>query len=442
MAMKTALFSLLAVCLAGCASAPPEAGPPAPSAALASVGEKLKTGAYGNTHALLVFKGGAPVAEFYAPGADQTIGANLGVVAFDASTLHDIRSISKSVVGLSFGVAYGEGKIGNLDTPVLDFFPEYAELQTPERRKITLRHMLTMTSGLAWDENTYPYTDPRNSEIAMGMAADPFRYVLSQKIAAPAGTKFQYSGGDVAILAEVLRRRVGMQVDVYADRVLFKPLGIAPYQWNGDRNGVPVCGVWAAFASARSCQDRIARARQGRVARQADRAGGVDRGCDHATRASQRRRGMRRALRLSLVARHDMQWSGQDHMDRGLRKRRTAALDRAGVGYDHRLPRRPLRSTTARSDEQRHLPRRADRGELALSDPFAWQCHRNDYVCEPNARRERQSVACERIQRRRRETREGNHAHEARDKTKQEHGALTHFRLSRDSPLRVSGESI
>jgi hypothetical protein len=49
--------------------------------------------------------------------------------------------------------------IASADQPLLDFFPEYADLATPERRQITIRHALTMTSGRGWDESTFPYTD-------------------------------------------------------------------------------------------------------------------------------------------------------------------------------------------------------------------------------------------------------------------------------------------
>ena len=82
------------------------------------------------------------------------------------TTIHDLRSVTKSVVGALVGLAVAEGAIPSLDLPVVNWFPEFADLQTPERRRITLRHVLGMTAGLAWNEDV-PYNDPRNDEIRM-----------------------------------------------------------------------------------------------------------------------------------------------------------------------------------------------------------------------------------------------------------------------------------
>jgi CubicO group peptidase (beta-lactamase class C family) len=132
-----------------------------------------------------------------------------------------------------------EGAIKSLDTPVLDYFPEYADLQTPERRRVTLRHLLSMTSGLHWDEDTYTYADPRNSEIAMDMAKDPYRYVLSQPFDAQPGERWKYSGGDVAVMAAVLARATKTPLETYAEQKLFRPLGVARVEWMKDAKGVP-----------------------------------------------------------------------------------------------------------------------------------------------------------------------------------------------------------
>jgi hypothetical protein len=66
---------------------------------------------------------------------------------------------------LLFGIALRDGKIKSLDASVPSFFPEYADLQQADRRAIRLRDLPSMTSGLRWDEFTYPYSDRRDSEI-------------------------------------------------------------------------------------------------------------------------------------------------------------------------------------------------------------------------------------------------------------------------------------
>ena len=125
-----------------------------------------------------------------------------------------------------FGIALSEGAIKDLDTPVLEYFPEYADLHTPDRMRITLKDVLSMTSGLHWDERTYPYTDPRNSEIAMSIAEDPYRYVLSQPIDTPPGQHWMYSGGDVALIGGVIARATKTPLETYAQQKIFGPMAM------------------------------------------------------------------------------------------------------------------------------------------------------------------------------------------------------------------------
>ena len=202
---------------------------------------RLDAGAIPGIHSVLVIDDGKTVAEWYFAGADQAMvdrGAPVPLphVDFGPATLHDIRSATKSVVSILFGIARDDGAVKNLDTPVLDYFPEYADLRTPERMKIRIRDVLTMTSGLNWDERTYPYTDARNSEIAMDIAADPNRYVLSLPIAASPSERFNYSGGDVALVGAIVARATKMPLETFAAKRLFAPLGIDTFEWtrNGD----------------------------------------------------------------------------------------------------------------------------------------------------------------------------------------------------------------
>ena len=203
---------------------------------LSQLKARIESGVIPGVHSVLVIADGETIAEWYFDGVDVTIGPTgpieLGRVAFTPETLHDVRSVTKSVVSLLFGIAHSDGAIKSLDTPVLDYFPEFADLRTPERMKIRVRDMLTMTSGLHWDERTYPYSDVRNSEIAMDIADDPYRYVLSGTIDAAPGAHFNYSGGDVAIVAAIVARTTKTPIETYAREKLFTPLGIARFEWS------------------------------------------------------------------------------------------------------------------------------------------------------------------------------------------------------------------
>ena len=191
----------------------------------------IRSGKYPNIHGLVILRAGGLVREDYFEGNDERRGEALGTVRFDADTLHDARSVTKSVISALFGAALAEGKIDDIDAPVFDYFPEYENLRTPQRMRIRLRHLLSMTSGIQWDESTHLYGDPLNSETAMDRASDPYRYVLEQPIAAEPGAVWKYSGGDTMVLARIIERATGEDLEVFAKRVLFSPLGIEKYDW-------------------------------------------------------------------------------------------------------------------------------------------------------------------------------------------------------------------
>src|SRR6185312_16432893 len=100
---------------------------------------------------------------------------------------------------LLVGIALGEGRFPALNSSVFDAFSDYADLRTAEKARITFRDLLTMSAGLAWDENR-PFTDPLNNESGMIQAEDPIRYILSQPVANAPGTTYAYSGGATSLL--------------------------------------------------------------------------------------------------------------------------------------------------------------------------------------------------------------------------------------------------
>jgi CubicO group peptidase (beta-lactamase class C family) len=191
-----------------------------------------------NVHAVLIERGGRLVYEEYFSGKDEQWGRPVGVVKFDRAMKHDLRSVTKSVVSALVGIATSSGAIGSLDAPLLDYFPEYKDLQTPERRQITIRHALMMGAGLEWNEDI-PYTDPKNDEIAMTRDEDPVRYVLSRPIVAPPGTVWRYNGGTTQVLATIVQRATKQPLRDYAQSVLFSPLGVTDVQWLGRLAGLP-----------------------------------------------------------------------------------------------------------------------------------------------------------------------------------------------------------
>jgi CubicO group peptidase (beta-lactamase class C family) len=192
-----------------------------------------------NLHGLVIERHGAVVAERYRSGTDRSVYSLFSrTVDFDAGTRHDLRSISKSVTGLLWGIAQAEHKTPPLDARVLDLFPELAGLKADGRQDITIGHLLDMTSGLAWDESDNYGLG--NVEFPLYWRSSQARYVFERPMAYGAGQRFSYNGGSTAILAELLARGVGMPLPDYARSRLFAPLGITEWEWMRDIRGRPL----------------------------------------------------------------------------------------------------------------------------------------------------------------------------------------------------------
>jgi CubicO group peptidase (beta-lactamase class C family) len=189
-------------------------------------------------HAILIERNGQLIYEEYFDGFDERWGVPLGRVSMKLDTRHDLRSMTKSVVSALVGIALAEGSIRSLDQPLIKWFPEYADLDTPERRRVTLAHVLSMTSGFKWNENV-PYSDPRNDEIRMTRDKEPLRYALSAAFDRDPGAEFNYNGGLTQVMAAVLERATKTSIEDYARTKLFEPLGITDVEWVGDLAGMP-----------------------------------------------------------------------------------------------------------------------------------------------------------------------------------------------------------
>jgi CubicO group peptidase (beta-lactamase class C family) len=211
-------------------------------AVLGATGERFTAFTEANLHSLLVVRRGSLVYERYFVGEDQAWADQLGRVSFDASTKHDVRSITKSVTALLVGIAIERQLISGIEELVFTYFPHCADLRTPQKDGIRLRHLLTMSPGFDWDEYR-PFSDPHNSEARMYRSPDPYRFVLQQPLVTPPGKFFRYNSGATELLGGVLHRTTNRRLDDFAREVLFEPLGIADTAWNGFSNGIPAASA-------------------------------------------------------------------------------------------------------------------------------------------------------------------------------------------------------
>ena len=185
-----------------------------------------------NVHAVLVARGGKLAFERYFRGPDEIQSSQAGNVSFDADTLHDMKSVSKSVASLTLGIAIDRALIRSVNEPLFSFFPELSDLRTPEKDSLRLAHALTMTMGLKWVEATPSTGDYDNDEARMNMARDSSRYVLGSPATTPPGQEFFYNTGALTLVSAIIRKATGHPLDEFARANLFEPLGITAVEWN------------------------------------------------------------------------------------------------------------------------------------------------------------------------------------------------------------------
>ena len=247
-------------------------------------------------------------------------------ITFGPDVKHDLRSISKSIVGLLYGIALDAGQVPAVQTPALRAFADVADLRNPARDAITIEHLLTMTSGLQWSEPLAAYGSLTSDETRLFWTASAHRFLFARDVEAPPGTRFNYNGANTAALAELLAIGTGLDLREQARRDLFEPLGITDWEWIGDLRGRPDRVRRPAPEAARSRQDRTPASRPRPLAWPADRPGAVDRRVAASTRRCRRRA----PVRLPMVA-------GVGHrrercrppMGGRVRQRRAAPLRRA-----------------------------------------------------------------------------------------------------------------
>jgi CubicO group peptidase (beta-lactamase class C family) len=213
------------------------------SARLCAIAARMKE-TDANVHAVVIVRHGKLVFEQYFAGYDERWDV-AGQYDHDATTKHDMRSASKSVISLLVGIAIDRKLIAGTDEAVVKFFPEYASVKSTGWDQIKIRHLLTMSSGMRWDENR-DWEDPKNDEPHLGSEADPLRYILSKPIAKPPDTVWTYNGGSTDLLGSILERVSGKPLEAFARDVLFQPLGITDFEWrNYPKNGkiAPAIGL-------------------------------------------------------------------------------------------------------------------------------------------------------------------------------------------------------
>jgi CubicO group peptidase (beta-lactamase class C family) len=231
----------------------PEATPEARGldrAALESLDRDFASGKHGYVDGLLVVRGGAVVFErSYRHDYDRLFAGKGAPGLYNyydpqwhpywkRGDLHTMQSVSKSVASTLVAIALRRGELPGVDVKVMPYFSAFKTSPDPRREAMTLRHVLTMTTGIRWDESSVSYTDPANNCAQMEAKDDWIQYVLDQPMAEEPGRTFVYNSGATQLLAALIKKVSGQEADDYAKEHLFGPLGIE-YAWKRTPLGQP-----------------------------------------------------------------------------------------------------------------------------------------------------------------------------------------------------------
>lgn len=198
---------------------------------LRTLTDELAAGTMGPVSSLLIIRNGHLVYEEYFQG-------------MTAKHLHPCYSVTKSFASALVGIARSQGRIGDLNTPILEYFPQYPEVENdgPWKQAITLEHALQMRTGILWDELSTNYSHPDNPVAQLFQDTDWLKHMLDQPMAAEPGTEFVYNTGVSVLLSGVLQNVTGQSAEAFAEDVLFGPMGIREWHWHTSPMGVTDTG--------------------------------------------------------------------------------------------------------------------------------------------------------------------------------------------------------
>lgn len=179
-----------------------------------------------NIDSVVVVRNGYIVLEAYYP-------------PYERDTLHEMYSVTKSIVSALVGIAVNEGYIKSVDDPIFDYFPDMTfKNQNVIKQSITLEHLLTMSSGLEWDYDE------------MVSSRDWVQYTLDQPSYTEPGKEFLYNSGNAQIFSAIIQDISNMDTRDFAQKYLFGPLGIERYRWQTDVTSIPK-GGWGIAMTPR-----------------------------------------------------------------------------------------------------------------------------------------------------------------------------------------------
>lgn len=224
------------------------------SQVVSQVIDNIYANKYDQIHSMLIYKDGFLVFEEYMEGNKYKWDGQYHYgerILWHMDSLHVIMSCTKSVVSACIGIAVDQGYINDVNESIFNYLPYHQQYKKSGKENITIEHLLTMTSGIEWNEWGSAHGSDANDIDALHIhhGDDPVAGVLQRSLKHEPGVKFTYNSGGTNVLGEILRNATQMRIDEFAKKFLFDPMEINTVVWNEFPNGAIDCGGGANMTS-------------------------------------------------------------------------------------------------------------------------------------------------------------------------------------------------
>jgi len=191
-----------------------------------------------NTEGLVIIRKGHIVGEAYFGN-------------FKINSRHVSHSMAKSFTSALVGIAIDKGLIKDIDERICQYYKEWdCKNKDDLRSRITIRHAMTLTTGLEWQEDWSKWDPATNDALKMGQSGRFIKYMAERRGLYEPGQRFYYSTGDPMLLSRVIQEATGVTAFEFARQTLFRPLNITDIDWEKDRDGYTSTG-WGLHTTMR-----------------------------------------------------------------------------------------------------------------------------------------------------------------------------------------------
>lgn len=156
---------------------------------------------------------------------------------FNENTANTLMSVWKSILSIVLGICLDKKLVRSVDEPIFNYLTQFAQNIDPFHRLITIRHLLTMSSGIFYNPGPR-YSGPMLEQLYR--SKDPVSHIADVQVKYTPGTQFTYKEWDAILLSEIISKVCGRTVDDVINEYLYIPLGINGEQWEIAKCGV--CG--------------------------------------------------------------------------------------------------------------------------------------------------------------------------------------------------------